>query len=236
MSKNGQMLSLIPVVIGPSRATAGAARAVQGVYGARGNLELVACDAADGLWVFWFNSDLASDPLETPDVPPGTWSEGLHFAEGTRYIEAQILQSDLGPSHLELLALTADGVLQSWYWSPRPGFQRRAADAAIAVERFAASHDEGTLRVTIAAVDGSVRGVVSTPDGYPERRWAAASDGPELDVDATGALAAAGVDPLGILAGTPRATESRRSGGAIELTWRDARGALCHLAVPRRDR
>lgn len=236
MSKNGQMLSPTSVVIGASRPTAGPASVVQGVYGARGNLELVASDAADGLWVFWLNADLDSDPLETPDVPPGRWSEGLHFAAGSRYVEAQILQSTLGPSHLEVLALAVDGVLQSWYWSAGPGFQRRATDAATAVERFSASHDEGTLRVTIEAADGSLRHVVSTPDGYPARRWAAASKGPDLAADAAGAVVAAGVDPRDVVAGTARAAESRRDGGAVELTWRDASGALRHLAVAQHGR
>lgn len=234
MSKNGQMLSSHSVVVGPSRATAGPVGLVQGVYGARGNLELVACDAADGVWVFWFNSDLDTDPLETPDVPPGSWSEGLHFAAGTRYVDAQILQSTLGPSHLEVLALAADGVLQSWYWSPGPGFQRRTTDAATAVVRFGASHADGALHVTIEDVDGAVRHVMSSPDGYPARGWVAASDGPALPADATEAVVAAGVDRRGVVAGTARAAVSRRDGGAIELTWRDAAGDIRHLAVPGR--
>ncbi|MGO7984214.1 hypothetical protein ACC691_41005, partial [Rhizobium johnstonii] len=65
MSKNKQMLSNSIVVVGAERPTSGAVSLAQGVYGARGNLELVACDSTDGLWVFWFNSDLDSDPLET---------------------------------------------------------------------------------------------------------------------------------------------------------------------------
>ncbi len=119
------------VIVGPDRPTAGAVSLIQGVYGARGNLELVACDVEDGLWVFWFNADLDTDPPADSDVPPGSWSAGLAFAAGRRYRQAQILQSVLGPDHLELVALTADGVLESWYWSPAPGFQRR--DPAVAV-------------------------------------------------------------------------------------------------------
>ena len=57
MSKNKQMLSEKIIIVGSERATAGPVGLAQGVYGARGNLELVACDAHDGLWVFWFNAD-----------------------------------------------------------------------------------------------------------------------------------------------------------------------------------
>lgn len=234
MSKNSQMLSREPLRIGPDRPTAGAVSLAQGVYGARGNLELLACDTSDGLWVFWFNADLDTDPLETPDVPPGSWSAGLAFAAGHRYLDALILQSTLGPDHLEVLALAEDGVLESWYWSPGPGFDRRSADAAIGVTRFGASHREGTLRVTVEDAAGAISHLASTPDGYPSRSWLPAEDGPGLSADATSAVVAAGVAPDAIEPGTARAAASHRYGGTTELTWRDGSGAIRHLGIPRR--
>lgn len=233
MSKNNQMLSCEPLLVGPDRPTAGAVSLAQGVYGARGNLELVACDPSDGLWVFWFNADLDTDPLETPDVPPGSWSAGLAFAAGHRYVDALILQSALGPDHLEVLALAEDGVLESWCWSPGPGFQRRSTDAATGVTRFGASHHEGTLRVTVEDAAGAISHLASPPDGYPSRAWLPALDGPGLPADATSRVVAAGVSPDAIEPGTARAAASRRHGGTTELTWRDSSGAIRHLAVPR---
>lgn len=233
MSKNGQMRASDAVIVGPDRPTAGAVSLIQGVYGARGNLELVACDVEDGLWVFWFNADLDTDPPADSDVPPGSWSAGLAFAAGRRYRQAQILQSVLGPDHLELVALTADGVLESWYWSPAPGFQHRDPAVAVGVSRFGATHDEGTLRVSLEDADGETIHLVSSPVGYPSRAWSAAADGPGLEDDALAAVLEAGVDARSVERGTARAATSQRLGGRIELTWRDDGGAIRHLAVPR---
>jgi len=227
MSKNEQMHS----VIGPGRGTTGAARPAQGVYGSRGNLELVACDDADGLWVFWFNSDHDSDPVAAPDVPPGTWSAGLHFAAGDRYTEAQILQSPLGPDHLEVLALDDGGTLQSWYWSPGPGFARRAADAATDVTRFTTSiASDGTLTVDYVDLGFAHRRAMSGTADYPERSWTVQSSESEPQYDADAEVAAAGIRSL--LPGTARAATSTRDGGMRELTWRDVDGTLRHVAVP----
>ena len=160
MSKNKHMLSEMITVIDPEGRTRGAVSLVQGAYGRRGNLELVACDRTDGLWVFWFNADLPTDPCDTPDVPAGTWSRGLPFATGARYAQAAILQSTLGPDHLEVLALRADGTLESWYWSPGPGFQRRATDVAtLAFAPFVApqaqaEYPEKPLRILVATAPG----------------------------------------------------------------------------------
>lgn len=233
MSKNNQMLSREPFLVGPDRPTAGAVSLTQGVYGARGNLELVACDRSDGLWVFWFNADLDTDPLETPDVPPGSWSAGLPFARGHRYLDSLILQSTLGPDHLEVLALAEDGVLESWYWSPGPGFQRRSTDATADVTRFGASHREGTLGVTVVDAAGAISHRVSPPDGYPSRAWLPAQDGPGLPDDATTAVVAAGVAPGALEPGTARAAASLRNGGTTELTWRDRSGGIMHLGIRR---
>lgn len=233
MSKNKQMHSQ-PAVVGPHRLTTGPVSLTQGVYGERGNLELVACDADDSLWVFWFNSDLETDTAETTDVAPGHWSAGLQFARGERYVDAQILQSTLGPNHLEVLALDDSGVLQSWYWSPGPGFQRRTDDAAIEVVRFGADHHDGTLRVTIEQRDGSIRRLRSTAMGYPDRGWVHASDGPELPDDkaARRLLETAGLVLDDVADGTARMARSTRDGGTTELTWRDLAGHIRHLGVP----
>ena len=234
MSKNKHMLSQPPLSVGPLAQTSGAVSLAQGVYGARGNLELVACDAEDGLWVFWFNADLDADPLTTPDVPPGQWSAGLRFALGRRYLDAQIHQSTLGPDHLEVLALSAEGVLESWYWSPGPGFQRRRADVAAQVARFASEHEDGTVRVTVADADGQVRYLFSSSEGYPARTWAPTDGGPALEADAASAVAAAGISAADIVPGTARAASSLRGGGTTELTWRAVGGGIRHLGIPRR--
>lgn len=232
MSKNKHMHSGTSTQVGPATCTAGPVSLVQGVYGARGNLELVACDAVDGLWVFWLNADLDDDPPATPDVPPGHWSAGLSFASGRRYVDAQILQSTLGPDHLEVLALTAEGELETWYWSPGPGFQRRKVDVAGRVARFVATHEQGTLRVTVSHRAGDVQHLVSTPREYPSRTWLPAESGPSLDVDAAQAVVATGVSAEDIVPGTARAATSTRHGGTVELTWRDADGGIRHLGVP----
>jgi hypothetical protein len=234
MSKNKHMHSSRPLLVGAGIPTVGTVSLTQGVYGARGNLELIACDALDGLWVFWFNSDLDTDPLETPDVPPGRWSAGLRFAGGHRFVQAEILQSTLGPNHLEVLAVDVHGVLQSWYWSSGPGFQRRVTDAATGVLRFAAVHDDGSLMVTAETADGAIRNLVSPPAGYPARRWIAATEGPDLSdgtVEAE-AIAEAGVPAEDIRPGTARRVWSTRAGGTLELAWRDAAGGIRHLGVP----
>jgi hypothetical protein len=232
MSKNVHMLPESSVVGGAGIHTAGAVSLMQGVYGARGNLELLACDAGAGLWVFWFNADLDTDPLATPDVPPGSWSAGLHFAPGHRYVDAQILQSTLGPDHLEVLALRDDGALESWYWSPGPGFQRRVTDAATGVARFAAAHERGALHATLVDAEGLVRHIASSPRGYPSRTWVPAPCGPSVEVDAIEAVSAAGIPADTVVAGTARAVSSNRAGGTTELTWRDADGGIRHLGVP----
>lgn len=234
MSKNVQMNS---VVVGAERMTVGAASLAQGVYGLRGNLELVAADVSDGLWVFWFNADLPTDPLETPEVPQGSWSAGLHFAGGHRYRAAQILQSPLGPDHLEVLALTVDGVLQSWFWSPGPGFARRDVDAAREVSGFLAEIiADGTIVVHADRLDGTRSAVTSDAAGYPERSWSVADavrTGPLHDVAAAEAdLIAAGVERAHLAPGTARRALSTRGGGTLELTYRDASGDLRHLPVP----
>ena len=230
MSKNKQMLSEIIMTVGGTRPIAGRVSLAQGVYGARGNLELVACDATDGLWVFWFNADSADDPLDTPDVPPGHWSAGLAFASGSRYRDAQIVQSTLGPDHLEVLALTDAGALESWYWSPGPGFQRRGTDAAASVRRFRLAHRDGTLTVDIEREDETTAVLASGTEYYPLRIWAV-SDGDAVldDPNADEMLRAHGIRD--VVEGTARTARSTRDGGTTELTWRDRRGGIRHVGI-----
>ena len=234
MSKNDHMLSRNAAEVGPTHETRGPASLTQGVYGARGNLELVACDAEDGIWVFWFNADHPTDPPAAADVPPATWSAGLRFASGRRYEEAAILQSTMGPDHLEVLALGGDGVLESWYWSPGPGFQQRPGAVATSVRAFTAEHDDGTVWATVEHQDGSVDHVVSDAVGYPERVWRRSAGGPVLtpDREARRLIEATGVAPADITPGTARRHRSTRDGGTTELTWRDGSGRLRHLGVP----
>ncbi|WP_157543539.1 hypothetical protein [Microbacterium sp. CCH5-D1] len=225
------MLSETIMTIGSDRHTSGPVSLAQGVYGTRGNLELVACDTADGLWVFWFNADHPDDPLDTPDVPPGRWSAGLSFASGRRYLDAQIVQSTLGPHHLEVLARNDEGSLESWFWSPGPGFARRDTDAAASVSRFRLTHQDGVLRVDLAREDGTTAVLSSGVDGYPDRTWMPVDEPADVD----DALAAALLSRHGIsdvVEGTARAADSTRRGGTIELTWRDRSGRIRHLGLP----
>ncbi|MRX44764.1 hypothetical protein [Agromyces kandeliae] len=229
MSKNEHMHSQTAAIVGCDRETIGVPSLVQGAYGRRGNLELVACDGQEGLWVFWFNADLESDPLETPEVPPGSWSSGLRFAPGTRFVAAQILQSALGPDHLEVLALADHGELQSWYWSPGPGFRLRAEPAARGVTAFRAVHSDGVLSVSAMQRGGLIAHVRSDGSGYPERTWTTVQGGPGLDepgptVDVADARET-GATGL-------REVRSSRDGGTIEATWRDAQGRIRHLGIP----
>jgi hypothetical protein len=236
MSKNDHMHATCGIAVGRGRHTRGAVSLTQGVYGARGNLELVACDAVAGLWVFWFNADLPTDPPSDAAVPAGSWSAGLHFASGRRYVDAVILQSTLGPDHLEVLALDVQGALWSWYWSPGPGFQCREKPAVTGVGRFAAGHDAGTIGVTLIDRGGAIRHLVSGPSGYPDRSWDPASTGQSFptEEEARGQLAAAGIYLTDAISGTARTATSTRNGGTTEITWRDGAGDIRHLAVPAR--
>jgi hypothetical protein len=209
MSKNEQMTR---AVIDDAGRTAGPASLCQGVYGARGNLELIVPDAADGLWVHWFNSDLPSDPAASADVPPGTWSGGLRFATGRAYAAAVILQSPLGPDHLEVLSVTRNRELESWYWSPGPGFQRRGTVVSGTDAIAATIAQDGALDAA-ARVTGAWRRLVAGPEGYPERRW--------VDTGPTEAPPAS------------RNAEcvSTRNGGTLERVVREPDGVLVHLAT-----
>ena len=230
MSKNKQMLSNFIMTVGADRPTAGPVGIAQGVYGARGNLELLACDRVDGLWVFWFNADGPDDPPSTAEVPPGQWSAGLFFAQGRRYVDAQIVQSTLGPDHLEVLALTEDGLLESWYWSPAPGFQKRRPDAAASVARFRLSHRDGILFVDLEHRDGTSAVLSSGVAGYPDRVWRAVEgSGVVGDPFAESALRAQGITD--VVPGTARSTQSTRDGGTTELVWRDRGGSIRHLGL-----
>lgn len=155
----------------------GAPGLTQSHYGARGNIELVAPDPDDGLWVFWHNTDPppadppAPDAPPVPGPPPGHWSGGLHFAAGHRFETAAVLQSSHGPDHLELLA-RADGTLHRFRWSPQPGFTHqgvlplRAAGAAGLAEGA-----DGQLHAAVPLADGGAAQLTADPRAYPALDW-----------------------------------------------------------------
>jgi hypothetical protein len=200
--------------IGPERPTVGPPSLTQGVYGARGNLELVVADPIDGLWVYWFNADEADDPGD-PVVPRGDWSEGLRVAAGTRYTAGVLLQGELGPDHLELLALTAAGDVESWWWSPGPGFQRRPGTVVRGVALVARTRPGGMVEADVRGADGSWRRVASGPDGYPQRDWVSVGPVPGSEPDPDVAT-----------------TVSTRRGGTLETVRRGPDGRLRHEAEP----
>lgn len=93
---------------------------VQGAYGSAGNLELVAPASDQGLWVGWFNTD-AHENFSGP--ARDRWSGALRFGLGRRYISAKISQVQVGHNALEVLALTADGILARHVWREPQGFE-----------------------------------------------------------------------------------------------------------------
>lgn len=152
----------------------GAPGLTQSHYGARGNIELVAPDPRDGLWVFWHNTDPETETpgaAPVPGPPPGCWSGGLHFAAGHRFETAAVLQSRNGPDHLELLAREG-GTLHRFRWSPEPGFTHegvlpvRAAGAAGLAEGA-----DGTVHAAVPLADGGVAHLTADPGGYPTLDW-----------------------------------------------------------------
>ncbi|MET4780569.1 hypothetical protein [Glaciihabitans sp. UYNi722] len=247
MSKTVQMSSaersLGSLIPGADRSTVGAASLVQGVYGHRGNLELVVRDSVDGLWVFWFNANLPGDPETDPEVPAGHWSVGLRFARDARYTQAAIFQGVRGPNHLEVLALDDAGTLQSWYWSPEWAFRRRAENPASEVAAFsAAQQDDGALLIDLTERDGTLRLVVAGPNEYPSRTWAPVDRStdlgatlaellvPEPSIPPDVQLRTVGI--YDIQSGTARSSISTRDGGSTELIWRGTDGGMRHLRLP----
>lgn len=96
---------------------------VQGAYGSAGNLELVAPASDEGLWVGWFNTD-AHENFSGP--ARDRWSGALRFGLGRRYISAKISQVQVGHNALEVLALTADGIMARHVWRQSQGFEEAA--------------------------------------------------------------------------------------------------------------
>lgn len=153
------MGSLVHRVEGDVPPLAGTPGLVQGVYGRRGNLELVAPDPEDGLWVFWFNNDEPeSEPA--PGARPGCWSAGLRFARGRRYEAAAIVQSRHGPDWLEVAA-TAEGLLRRFTWRPETGFTEEG-DSWPAVGPAAAVETSDWFLHVAAAQPGSGVAIRST--------------------------------------------------------------------------
>lgn len=231
MSKNGHMHPTQRVV-SPGGST-GPAAVAQGVYGQRGNLELLVAHAIDGLVVHWFNSDPpGSEPVS--GVAPGSWSAGLQFAHGTRYRAAQIAQSPLGPDHLEAIALTATGALEHWTWSPGPGFVTHGTLARAVVDAELSVSADGALRIEVLTVEDERLTLDASPEGYPMRTWStSAASGAVRNVDAALTLVRAASIPLpGTEPRDLRVARSTRDGGTLEITWRDDEGYLVHAAAP----
>ncbi len=231
MSKNDQMHSSQRIV-SPGGST-GPAPVAQGVYGERGNLELLVAHASDGLVVHWFNNDRpGSEPVS--GIAPGSWSAGLQFAHGTRYRAAQIAQSPLGPDHLEAIALTSRGELEHWTWSPEPGFVRHGTLASAVSDAELTVAADGALRIEVLTDRLERLTLDAAPEGYPARSWnSRAATGAVRNVDAALALVRAASIPLPTVSPRDlRVARSDREGGTLEVTWRDDDGHLVHAAAP----
>lgn len=151
---------------------------IQGRYGRRGNFELVAPDAADGLWVFWFNNDEACDaPEGRVDVPagppPGAWSTGLRFAHGLRFDDVQMIQSVHGPDHLEVIARSGPTV-HRYRWSPEAGFTAEGtlpAPPAGGRVALAETSPDGVLHAAVPLAGSGVALLSADASAYPVLRW-----------------------------------------------------------------
>ncbi|QKW17772.1 hypothetical protein HUT16_00690 [Kitasatospora sp. NA04385] len=143
----------------------------QSRYGLRGNFELVAPDAEDGLWVFWHNNDPADGPPPETGPPPGAWSGGLRFAAGHRFDDARIAQSVHGPDHLEVLARSGPQV-HRYRWSPGPGFTHEGVLPVRAAGAVALAEDPlGTLHAAVPLPGGGVAHLTADPARYPVLDW-----------------------------------------------------------------
>jgi hypothetical protein len=144
-------------------ASSGRSSVTQGRYGTRGNLELVACDPADGLWVTWFNSDpveAAGAAAPRAGALPGHWSRGLPFARGRHYDRVHITQVRRGPDHLEVVARAMDGDVRRWVWTPADGFVDAGVIATATVATSAVVEGAaGMLHLLVVDVDGRMRHV-----------------------------------------------------------------------------
>ncbi|MEU2657287.1 hypothetical protein ABZ615_18415 [Streptomyces sp. NPDC007325] len=186
----------------------------QGLYGTRGNLELVVPDPHDGLWVFWHNNDpegSGTDPV--PGPPPGCWSGGLHFAAGRRYTSAAVIQSVHGPDHLELLAGDGNGV-HRLRWSPEHAFTyegmlpvRPAGPPALAEGR------DGVPHAAVPLTDGGVARLTARTGSYPELGWEVTA----VHRVPSSAVVSAAIVADGAFASTPAVVASLNDGSL--LVW-----------------
>ncbi|MFF7331853.1 hypothetical protein [Streptomyces sp. NPDC008150] len=145
----------------------------QGRYGLRGNVELLLCDASDGLWVLWFNSDPPGTEPEPSGPPPGEWSGALRFGTGRRYDDVQIVQSRHGPHHLEVYARSGTH-LHRLRWSPEAAFTTEdPPPAGTVTTATAAETTDGTPWIAHLGTDRQARLLRADPSGHPRLAWSA---------------------------------------------------------------
>ncbi|MFI7386224.1 hypothetical protein [Streptomyces sp. NPDC049813] len=163
--------SLRPLRTAPPPSSRGGIGLAQGRYGLRGNLELVLCDAQDGLWVLWFNNDPPGTAPEPGGPPPGEWSGALRFATGRRYDEVTVVQSRHGPHHLELLARSGDAA-HRLRWSPESAFTAEPPPpCGPARSVTVAETGDGTLWTASLTPDGALRTLRADASAYPRLTW-----------------------------------------------------------------
>ena len=215
----------------PLPAISGRPGLTQGVYGDRGNFELVAPAEGGGIWVFWFNADLV-DRRSGP--PPGSWSGGLHFAGTRRVRTVAITQVPQGPDFLEIMALSDAGA-ERYYWTPADGF----IDAGIlipyarAVSALTVDADGSSFRLAAVSPAGEALRLTAQTTSYPHLDWLIepagnASEAVVLDVGdgSMGTLVADHVStPAGAVPGF-WSTVNGVSGAEEHLVGIDARGRV----------
>ena len=145
---------------------AGSASVCQGVYGEVGNLELVAPDPEDGIWVFWNNTSRVDVPAGPQS---GQWSGGLRFMQGNRFEAVVVLQSVRGPAFLELVARSGP-VVHRIVWSPE-GFAGHGPIASNACgDPSLLELPEGQLHALVPT-DAEIMHLVAKPSSYPLLTW-----------------------------------------------------------------
>ncbi|MFE2374696.1 hypothetical protein [Streptomyces sp. NPDC059398] len=158
----------------PPPASRGGIALAQGRYGVRGNLELLLCDEADGLWVLWFNSDPQGTEPEPGGPPPGEWSGALRFGAGRRYDSVEVVQSRHGSHHLEVLARSGSTPCRL-RWSPEAAFtDEEPPPVGPARSVTAAETPDGTPWTGAVGEGGGARLLHADTTAYPRLAWSEA--------------------------------------------------------------